>query len=120
MKNLIIMPGGSSPHFEAASGFYAWLCNNAGSRGYNATVLDYVGNGHYPDYGNGIHVSQICKKLLSCRRDIFECKFTMFCRCLGCHVGPRLFQMCPEIAENCEKLIFWSLPPNWYIWKSLN
>lgn len=115
MNNLVVLPGGGSPHSKAYQPIYTFHEKVASSRGFGVHTLDYVGFGHAPDIGKGLRLPEIMAKV---RMDFQEIKrpARLFARSFGCTVAAWLLHHCPEVLEQIDPLVLWgpvSFATNW-------
>lgn len=108
MKQLTILSGGGSPHSALYKPVYELIQDEARSRGVTSTLIDYVGFGHYPDYGLGLSLPSAAEKALDeVSRLTFTGEGALLCRSFGCDVGVWLMGHHPKEMKRYRRIILW-------------
>jgi len=116
MKQLIILPGGSTPRSERYWPVYDLLISTAIEKGWNANLIDFIGEGQSPEFGVGL---ELITNSISTRALLSQYKeqATLFCRCYGCYIGAYLLAFYPQCLSGFNHVIFWAPIPYWFQWK---
>lgn len=117
-NHIAILPGASSPNKESQKPFFNLIETEAKNRGWEAKVYTYEGNGHAPNFGDGL---DIVKNSGSVKDTLTEYPdgSVLFCRCYGCFVGAYLHTFHPDEMKRFRKVIFWAPSPYWMSWKTV-
>lgn len=107
-KHITILSGGGSPHGEAYRPVYQLIEEKAATRGFTTHLLDYVGIGHFPEFGMGLNLPGAVEKA---RKDLKRLSpptgSTLLCRSFGCDVGAFLFAHHREEMGVFSRIILW-------------
>jgi len=108
MNYLTVLSGGGSPHGDQYRPVYDLIQAEANRLRIPSTVIDYVGIGHYPDFGPGLTMPLAVEKALN---DIGKLKFegggTLLCRSFGCNLGMWLFAHHSDDMKRFHRLVLW-------------
>lgn len=116
--NVLILPGGSSPHADKYKGAYQLLCDAAKHRGYEAVRVALY-PGQKDEFGNvsgkatlPSAIESVCELI----KDYF-CKdeFIIVARCFGCTVALSVAMKLK--IDTLKKIVLWGPAPFWSIWE---
>ena len=117
-RTVVVVPGASSPYLEKYLPVYDLL------REHGATVLDFVGCGHYSirkkftDCGDGFSIPAAAQKILPELRSVAR-GATLFCRSSGCDVVAQLMVEHPSALDVFDRVVFWGAASGLHMWKAL-
>ena len=107
-KHLTILSGAGSPHGQQYQPVYELIKNEGERRGVSVHLIDYVGFGHYPDFGLGLSLpSAVSKALADIKCQPARPESTLLCRSFGCDVGAHLIAHHREEMRNFSRIILW-------------
>ena len=106
----VCLPGGGSPYFSSHKSNYKFIAEVFDGLGLDTILIDYVGEGQWPIFNNGILISQASQKVLNYLKDIKE-PFVVYARCLGTLVFFYLISnFNTPLSTFCRKIVLWGMP----------
>lgn len=122
MKDLIVIPGASSPFSESNIPEHDFLRREGEKRNVKVRFLDFVGCGHHSihrckdDFGNGLSIHAATEKVLTSLEGA-QPDSLLFCRCTGCDVAAQVMAESPKALAKFRRIIFWAAISGQVYWR---